>query len=935
MERFLRFRRVVVAALACAGLLLGCGPSEPDAAAVARLTHACARNLGATLTRADADCLEQLLTAVARLTPETRQEIPADVQVRISRPELFKLRLVLARYHIGRGATDEAQEVLRPLVDAPDHVDVYAPSYVDVDAPDLIDIEDSVELVSLMAQAGGGYAAARAAEDLWLDAAVTFGIDSEQSKRIGEWYLELTGASASAAGDPAPTKGHGLRAAALLALAALKAEQYDVAASYYERIIDACTAELRSYPGMGTPCSEAGLVIGHALHVLILVSPAHAQRMLQFAEAKNVRLVGYENYLKTYPDAASLPAELLSAIENGTAERSLIALAAQSKPVSKDDWKRILDVVLRTPMQRLASASRQGDSTQMFAAAATLELAASQLEHLTFDKDVSLLRPEDHRNPPPTQAERQLVDRMAVASRNLSGAIATISTPAAQVRVAAWMARLRDVKLTRPEDIAEWAWQEALSDINSIEDGMRDAAVFAAAAHDTPQRVVEKLARAIADAEGTGGPGVTLGQATMELGGIRSRSILPEQIYEHATTRAVLYATSRAPVPSSKRPLIPGTEFGTQRARGLSYGAASVSIPKNRRSEYPGVDDTWDIVTLNYAFDPKRDISVVSTKREDARAFFASVRDIGAADRSRIIVYVHGFGTTFAGALRRAGQLTHDMRLQGAVIAYSWPSNGSVTMYGPDYRAMDVEIASGHFVEFLNRLRTEVGASKISIIAHSMGSRLVTAALTDLAERRIGTVAAGGKQPQPFMNAIFAAADIGKIEFRAGIDRWRPLVDRATLYASSRDLALNAADDFMHWDGRAGDATTLLVSPGLDSIDATRAETADPWFRHGYFAEGALPDIAALVQFDAKPHRRCVLGGRKWQTYDIWTFGQGNCSPHTLMDAIARVAEAGGDGARALVKLRADIAGVGDRQKADRLREIEKALIGLLATESQ
>ena len=56
-----------------------------------------------------------------------------------------------------------------------------------------------------------------------------------------------------------------------------------------------------------------------------------------------------------------------------------------------------------------------------------------------------------------------------------------------------------------------------------------------------------------------------------------------------------------------------------------------------------------------------------------------------------MLIYVHGFNTTFSGALKRAAQVSMAMGYCGPVLAFSWPSAGSLS---PAQYFMDGEQAA-------------------------------------------------------------------------------------------------------------------------------------------------------------------------------------------------------------------------------------------------
>jgi esterase/lipase superfamily enzyme len=88
---------------------------------------------------------------------------------------------------------------------------------------------------------------------------------------------------------------------------------------------------------------------------------------------------------------------------------------------------------------------------------------------------------------------------------------------------------------------------------------------------------------------------------------------------------------------------------------------------------------------------------------------------------------VHGFNTEFEYAIRRAGQLTHDMRFDGVMIAFNWISQARLLDYMADLN--EAQLGADRLSDFLRILANSVKADKISLIAHSMGTHVVLGAV--------------------------------------------------------------------------------------------------------------------------------------------------------------------------------------------------------------
>jgi esterase/lipase superfamily enzyme len=238
----------------------------------------------------------------------------------------------------------------------------------------------------------------------------------------------------------------------------------------------------------------------------------------------------------------------------------------------------------------------------------------------------------------------------------------------------------------------------------------------------------------------------------------------------------------------------------------------------------------------------------VTTLEEDA--FFDSVKQRVDSSRAKdAFVFVHGYNVDFETAARRAGQFAFDLGFIGAPILYSWPSNGTFEDYASD--AANVGWTASHLDRFLRLLEARSGASKIHLIAHSMGNRAVCDALKALSYDRTA-------QAHPLLHhLVLAAPDIDAETFRQLASALRLVSDHITLYASSKDKAL-AASAKLHKYPRAG-GLPVLVLPDVESIDASAV--ASDFLAHSYFA-GTYPllsDIYELLSDDKPASKRFAL----------------------------------------------------------------------------
>ncbi|HYF23601.1 MAG TPA: alpha/beta hydrolase [Caulobacteraceae bacterium] len=318
----------------------------------------------------------------------------------------------------------------------------------------------------------------------------------------------------------------------------------------------------------------------------------------------------------------------------------------------------------------------------------------------------------------------------------------------------------------------------------------------------------------------------------------------------------IWYATHRAATGDKE----PSRHFGPNRAP-LGFGKAVVSVPKDRQA---GELPTPNLLHLEFRPDPARHVILTAVNPLSGRdAFFADLRArLGRSQRKEAFVYVHGFNNGFAGAAARTAQLAVDLSIDGTPILYSWPSKGSLLAYAADAREAEVDAQVEDLAGFLAQVAADTGAESVHLIAHSMGNRFLTRALTKLAARNAGA------QP-PFDEVVMAAPDVGVDEFERAWAAIRPLGNRFTLYASRRDKALQISAA-LNGVPRLGDSRAPVIRPGLETVDTTAASGG--LLGHSDFAGTALDDFRGVVWASLAPDKRCVLQTRPLGEERFWAF---------------------------------------------------------------
>ena len=117
-----------------------------------------------------------------------------------------------------------------------------------------------------------------------------------------------------------------------------------------------------------------------------------------------------------------------------------------------------------------------------------------------------------------------------------------------------------------------------------------------------------------------------------------------------------------------------------------------------------------------------------------------------------VLIYVHGFNQTFEAAALDAARLSDAVKFHGRTMLFSWPSKAGLLDYAYDRES--AMFSRDDFERVLSSIVSAPGASRVHIVAHSMGTMLALKSLRQLYARygdtltgRIGAV-------------VFAAPDI-------------------------------------------------------------------------------------------------------------------------------------------------------------------------------
>ena len=311
----------------------------------------------------------------------------------------------------------------------------------------------------------------------------------------------------------------------------------------------------------------------------------------------------------------------------------------------------------------------------------------------------------------------------------------------------------------------------------------------------------------------------------------------------------IFYATDRLDTGNAD----PTLRYSAERAKpgDIARGYCDVSIPS---AHVTGELESPSWLRLEFTPDPVKHVVLKTVQPLASDAFYDMVAERVASSPSKeAVVYIHGFNNSFENAARQTAQIALDARFDGAPILYSWPSKNRMLSYTEDEET--IMWTTFHLRDFLQELAERSRATKIHLIAHSMGNRALVPALQMIASR-------DSQRPSPFDQIVLAAPDIGAdvlSEYTPEISR---SMGRLTLYASSNDDAL-LLSRFIHGATRAGQGGGkdgyLLLAPGIDTIDASAMRT--DFIGHAYFAQSGsiIDDIRRIFASGDPPDLRNLI----------------------------------------------------------------------------
>jgi esterase/lipase superfamily enzyme len=392
----------------------------------------------------------------------------------------------------------------------------------------------------------------------------------------------------------------------------------------------------------------------------------------------------------------------------------------------------------------------------------------------------------------------------------------------------------------------------------------------------------------------------------------------------------VVYGTNRLPTEDARPAQMYGNGNGT-----LQTGFLEVTIPQVHQLAELEAPKDWSAYTMQIdKTEARKRYVLLDTVTPLAHGDFVTAlrRQISGSPGKDVFIFVHGYNTSFEDAARRTAQLAYDLDFDGTPLMYSWPSQAHLYSYLTDQQV--IEPTGPRLAEFLDTVTSASGAERVHLIAHSMGNRVMIAALQSYLKSH------PNKHQHPaFGQLVFTAPDVDRKDFVDAFASLRGIAERITLYASDSDKALWVSKAVHGAQPRAGSAGEgVILLPGLDTIDMSGLP-ADA-LGHSYFAAsgGAVYDLLHLLWRNDPPEspQRCNTSTTKRNApapAPLWRFNVDKCKGSDLLEAGVLMKQYQNQGPAQIVQLvTAQIAALTDptqRQAAQLILTRLNALLGV------
>jgi len=375
-----------------------------------------------------------------------------------------------------------------------------------------------------------------------------------------------------------------------------------------------------------------------------------------------------------------------------------------------------------------------------------------------------------------------------------------------------------------------------------------------------------------------------------------------EEVFNASPYKGILYVTDR--LPSTKK----HDEIYYRNKRGgfLRLGVGDIEI--DRQTWFVNKSTQWEelvkisttkIRKQNYPLQVKglKEIGILDRSGDVFKGLPKNIKDprlpakqfaklinkkLAMSRKKDVFIYVHGYNTIFEDPLLIGTELWHYLGYDGVFIAYAWPATPRGLAYLAD---MDTaRVTSRNLRFFLEYLSEETDVENIHIIGYSMGTRVVSFALEDIALMYKGQKSSEIRKKVKVGNVMLIGSDLEIAIFGGYIlDGILNTTKSLTVYSSNNDSAMSASSWLFErprlgesWINRKVPKSLkdyLQKNKKLRFIDVSLAEDADIGNGHHYFIESpwVSSDVLLTLGYDLSPQQRGLVLNKKT---NMWYFSK-------------------------------------------------------------
>jgi esterase/lipase superfamily enzyme len=286
--------------------------------------------------------------------------------------------------------------------------------------------------------------------------------------------------------------------------------------------------------------------------------------------------------------------------------------------------------------------------------------------------------------------------------------------------------------------------------------------------------------------------------------------------------------------------------FGIRRSPRLQLLELDISIPPDREAGVISDGQDKPDPQKDFAIAARKDFGSTTSFQQRLRRLFSR----NPASNREVTVFVHGYNNSFSDAAFRIAQLSEDLNLPGAAVAYAWPSRGHPLGYEYD---SDSSLFARDGLQNLLETIHDSGAERIVVVAHSLGSRLLMESMRQIELSKPGWTS------RNLSGVILFSPDVNADVFRSQTNAFQKLPEPFVVFSSQSDKFLRLSAG-LRWEkerlGSLSDVTKFDDLP-IDFVDVSAFTDGGSG---NHFVVGSSPTLLSLLTSAARLDESFVSG---------------------------------------------------------------------------